>query len=324
MSTTYTGNSSNTQAPSPTPGPGVPPVVVLPADGDADNAASVAQAFKVLADFIAWLVGAIAVASAWAQSIFWWSDARGHKRYEIGHWGIPAGSVFTHTEMWSPAAGFGQAGIGPFTNGSWTFTSSAAGNSSLVSPPGVSSGLNFSNLAPCLQINLDSSGSGKHASWGDEPMAVFVDESIVELEWDASAFTVLSVQWDMGFAANGAAGSISKGVYFSRPDSPGTNWKAIAVDGGSPTTVDTGILANATSHQFRIACVGAGVSDDATARALFYIDGVVVADITSNLPVNDGSLMSTCFGGITTGSTASPRLLIGVKVSRQNTRLASF
>ena len=325
MSTNYTGVSTATQTPSSPPGPGVAPIVVLPSDGDADNAASVAQAFKVLADFIAWIVSAIAVASAWAQSIFWWSDARGHKRFEIDHFGLPSGSVYTKTEMWQPAAGFAQAGAGPFTNGSWTFTSNAAGNSSLVSPPGISAGLNFSNLTPCLQVNLDSSGSGKHASWGQAPLAIFVDEGVVELEWDASPYTVSAVQWDMGFAANGAAGSISKGVYFSRPDSVGTNWQAIAVDGGSPTTVDTGVLANAAStHQFRIIVVGATASDDSTARALFFIDGALVANITSNLPVNDGSSASACFGGITTSAIASPRLLLGPPVSRQNTRIATL
>lgn len=51
----YTGDPAATQAPSPPPGQDVEPVGDLPDDGDALNAASVAQAFKVCLDFIAWL-----------------------------------------------------------------------------------------------------------------------------------------------------------------------------------------------------------------------------------------------------------------------------
>jgi hypothetical protein len=51
--TNYTGVPSSTQPPSPTPGAGVAPIVALPNDGEPANAASVAQAYKVLADFIA-------------------------------------------------------------------------------------------------------------------------------------------------------------------------------------------------------------------------------------------------------------------------------
>ncbi len=53
MSSNYTGDPTATQSPGPTPGYGNYPIVVLPADGDALNAASVAQAYKELADFVA-------------------------------------------------------------------------------------------------------------------------------------------------------------------------------------------------------------------------------------------------------------------------------
>lgn len=50
MPTTYSGSPTSAQSPSAAPGPGVVATLSLPADGDADNAASVAQAFKVAAD----------------------------------------------------------------------------------------------------------------------------------------------------------------------------------------------------------------------------------------------------------------------------------
>lgn len=54
MSSNYTGDPTAAQAPSPPPGRDIEPVTTLPTDGDAGNAASVMQAFKVLADFVAW------------------------------------------------------------------------------------------------------------------------------------------------------------------------------------------------------------------------------------------------------------------------------
>jgi hypothetical protein len=55
VSTNYTGDPSATQSPGPTPGPGVIPIMNLPADGDPLAAASVAQAFKESADYIAYI-----------------------------------------------------------------------------------------------------------------------------------------------------------------------------------------------------------------------------------------------------------------------------
>jgi hypothetical protein len=50
MSSNYTGNPAGVQSPATAPAVNNPPIAVLPSDGDADSAASVAQAFKVLAD----------------------------------------------------------------------------------------------------------------------------------------------------------------------------------------------------------------------------------------------------------------------------------
>jgi hypothetical protein len=57
MATNYTGSPTATQAPSAAPGPNVAPIVVIPADGEAANVASITQDFKVNADFIAFLTG---------------------------------------------------------------------------------------------------------------------------------------------------------------------------------------------------------------------------------------------------------------------------
>lgn len=68
MSVNYTGNPAAVEAPSPAPGTNVAPVVVLPADGDPASAASVAQALKVPADFLAFLA-AMPTFGPWGYSL---------------------------------------------------------------------------------------------------------------------------------------------------------------------------------------------------------------------------------------------------------------
>lgn len=56
MPTNYTPDSTAAQPPSPAPNGENPPILVLPADGDALNASAWMQAFKVLGDWVVWLV----------------------------------------------------------------------------------------------------------------------------------------------------------------------------------------------------------------------------------------------------------------------------
>jgi len=54
MPSSYTGSPTAIQAPGVQPAPGVAPIVTLPSDGDGDSAASIAQAFKELSDYVAY------------------------------------------------------------------------------------------------------------------------------------------------------------------------------------------------------------------------------------------------------------------------------
>jgi hypothetical protein len=53
--TNYTGNATNTQAPSPQPGPATVVIIATPNDAEAANAASLLQPWKALADDLAWI-----------------------------------------------------------------------------------------------------------------------------------------------------------------------------------------------------------------------------------------------------------------------------
>lgn len=56
----------------------------------------------------------------------------------------------------------------------------------------------------------------------------------------------------------------------------GANWQAQCASGGSTTTVDTGVAANTSYHEFRIECK--------TGSVVFFLDGTLVATITTNIP----------------------------------------
>jgi len=55
----------------------------------------------------------------------------------------------------------------------------------------------------------------------------------------------------------------------------GANWQAQCAVGNVPTTVDTGIAANTSYHEFRIECK--------TGEVVFFLDGALVATITTNI-----------------------------------------
>lgn len=57
-----------------------------------------------------------------------------------------------------------------------------------------------------------------------------------------------------------------------------TQWQAVASDGSSNTIVASGVTGDTASHVFLIVC------NDSVPNAKFYIDGVLVATITTHLP----------------------------------------
>lgn len=152
---------------------------------------------------------------------------------------------------------------------------------------------------------------------------MFTDDALITLDMDITAYTALSVDWVLGFTTVGElVNSVQHGAFFIRPDTAGTNWLCRTINGGSPTQVDSGVLGSAnTPHHFAIALVGANVDDASAARALFFIDGTLVANITASLPQT--SQMLPLFGGFTTGSTANPVMLSGPVSYSQITAIAT-
>jgi hypothetical protein len=119
VASNYTGNQGSTQAPSGPPTPDGNPVASIPVDGDPVNAASVAQGFKMAADWLAWLTKPKAIATSWVQAIRRYRSAVGHTRAVIDHLGFLNGRVVSWDEPWPWAVGGslelggGSATLGP-------------------------------------------------------------------------------------------------------------------------------------------------------------------------------------------------------------------
>jgi hypothetical protein len=81
----------------------------------------------------------------------------------------------------------------------------------------------------------------------------------------------------------------TNGVVFVYDESTSVNWLAKCFDNGIETSVDTGFAVSVQYQTFRI-----DVTEDAS-QALFYINGTLVATITTNIPVIGGQFVGQGF-----------------------------
>jgi hypothetical protein len=294
------------------PQPETAPVLELFADGEAANAASVSQAFRTIANHLGWHYKPRAKAAAWLKSIkrFW--TARGHTHYGFDHFGLPNGRSVVWREdlpvffdhIATAADTVHPFGVTPTASTTveqhvpgWYYAAKKLVVDALVDQTivmvtepsssagtyGLREGSRVVKLTAHPSLN-DTAAIMKAAS------ARFSDDILAVLEWDAGAVfaPLASVFVTMGLASSLAshATTILAGCYFKRNGTE--NWKCVTrQSGGGATEVDSGVAASygTGAHQrFRVAWVGAGVDDSSAARALFWIDDALVANITTNLP----------------------------------------
>ena len=93
MPSTYVGDATLAESPSPAPSPTSIPQLTLPSPGDGDTAASVAQAYKALANEVSWLKEPRGVVGNWNQFLRKYENARQQKRFLVDHMGYPAGDL---------------------------------------------------------------------------------------------------------------------------------------------------------------------------------------------------------------------------------------
>jgi hypothetical protein len=337
MPSNYTGNPSATQAPSPTPDAGSPPIVQTPSDGEPANAASVTQMVKVPADFIAWMQSPFPAPSVWAQKIWGVKDALGHQRWYLDHFGLPRESRLAWNEDFTPAPTFNAAGTGTVnvgrqqivTVGAGALTASVQPGSAYTNPPYPASlvGTFAPNSSRQFVGILDGGAGGNLTQMrlnDNYATAAFASDTLISCVWDFAPFTNSAVNWVVGFAGSGeSVNTVSHGAFFIRPNTAGTNWLCRTINGGSPTEVDSGVLASTTMRTMRIDLVGGSFTDDGTARAFFYIDGNPVANITATLAINVGALALPLAGGVVQSTITNPVFLLNGIRYAQLTRVAT-
>lgn len=273
MSSTYTPDPTATQAPAAVPDPDDFPLETLPAAGDGATAASVAQAFKVLGDYIAWLKAPRSKASAWTQWLRPYKNARLQRRAELDHEGMPGGNIIAYDEYWDrTAAGLFGANLG------WLATpgngSVLPGAPNLSAPGGGAFG--YVTMAPAMNVlGVPAASHLCRASGLLVPHANMVASVAYPLNLtNVGTNHILAVHGLVNHTST--PDSIGFGARF-RKDSADTNWFC-EVDGVGAVDSTVPPVAN-TYQRFKIVVLGSGTSDDSTARTLFFIDDAMVANV---------------------------------------------
>jgi hypothetical protein len=307
--TPYQGNELATQAPSPPPTPGVRPTANLPADGDPPNASTYIQGYKVAMDFLAWLMNPGAQASVWLEAIHRWRAANGQTRFAIDHLGFPAGQIVGWDQPW--AMSVLKTAITGLPDDieqapGWYYGApilAGAGVSSLTS---VSVGvLSYNHME--LRV-ADTLGDYTYLEL-PRALAKWSNDQHLVLEWLMGHVGTTITQYHAGMHGAGAPGLGNMEDLAEFRKDPGGNWFAVTRADGAYTTTDTGISAN--DARFRIEWHGSTVADDATAAVRFYVNGVLKATHTTNLPRTSG-LAHPFFAIVNTvGGSQSNKLQIG-------------
>jgi hypothetical protein len=284
---TYTGNPVSAHTPATAPDPAALPILTLPASGDPATAASVMQAFQVLADYIAWEKVPKAKASAWIQAIKQFKDANGQGRFAVDHLGFPAGKLVAWQEDWSHYFTYPTAPGAGALFGRWIYRITTAG---IVVPAWV-------GAIGCLELDAgNGSGGGLTNVEAAGPVTAVniaggaTDADIaISMQFDVYSNLPNSGQSEQAFglALNGSgSGSgpftaqVPEAVAIVKPGSL-ANWQVYTkVAAGAVAYVDTGISATSGNlTRFRIERIGANASDDGTARAIVYANGAIVANV---------------------------------------------
>lgn len=248
MASDYTGNPSAAQSPSPAPGPGIIQTVRLPADGDALNAASVAQAWKTLVDRQAF-------------------DAY-------------PGRVCSFRERWDIAAATltnANTGVIADLAKRWTWFISAGTTQTATFQNPSTAGGNYA----CRNVKLNQ-GTGNAAQvsglWTSFPIweaPSVTYRALYEFDVQATSSTLNSREWHIGLTS-GASGFTNEVGFYS--DYTLANWQANT--GGAFT--DTGVAVSVGTTWVRLAFLIDTTLG--TPSVTFYINGTLSATRTVNLP----------------------------------------
>lgn len=304
MSTNYTGVPTATQAPSGPPVPGGAPVVRIPADGDAENAASITQMIKAVADWVAWLFLPRSRASQWVEEILIFRDAALRKRFGIDHLGFPGGQLNIWPQDWGLTLTQNNTGTTPATQDGWYFNVTKTTGTGQVTVQAPSASFIGSRLVHC-----DCGDTAADYSYLAKAGPCLINaNNLIAMQWDARIPSLQNYTYVMGFHDNVSFITPGHGTQIRFYNNGGAgNWRCQTDDGTTQTDADSGVAIATGTHRFRIEFHGAAVDEAGAERALFFIDGALVANVTTTLPsIGIGSAADVLFGlrnaGGTTGT----------------------
>jgi hypothetical protein len=288
MPTDYPGDPVATEAPSVPPTPGVVPIVQIPNDGEARNAASITQALKVLADFQAWQMSPRAQAGAggidvkYEEAVQIWRSAKLHKRFGIDHLGYPMGQIQRWEQDWE--VGLSQSGTGSSatTDDGWAFVVLKAGGGT----GSVVTHIPSTTWPESRYARVDTGdGAGDKSLITKLPPCFFHADVALAMEWTAKIPSLQNYSIGMGFNTeiSFSAGGHGPIAQFYNVGGSG-NWRCHTDDGTTLNDQDSGEAVGTAKTRFRIEYHGANVDDAATERVLFFINGALVGNLTANMP----------------------------------------
>ena len=285
MPTPYTPDPLVAQAPSPAPAPENLPILNLPLGPEGRNVSSIAQAFKTLGDHLAWLKVPRGVTSLATQFIQRWKNSGGRTRFGLDRFGFPAASVIQWREWWTATGTYNAATVVNYLEGlgnGWRKHITGTG-ALLIRHSGLSHQAHG-------HAQVDAGTLAGHAcTIESSPAARFYAglECAVEFSVMLSHTGMPGLEVLAGINGVDFTDSSCRGKWGLRfiAISGTANWQASTHDGSSETLVDTGVPTTGSADtRFRIEYRGSAVNEGGAAAALFFIDGVHKATITTTLP----------------------------------------
>ena len=295
MPTTYTSDSDGaTLAPDLGQTPEGTPKLALPIDGEAANAASIAQAFKVLGNWLARAMkpkGSTTVANRY---LWRGRTSLGHTRFALDRNGLPAGTYLQMQERWPIITALS----GPPTSQelplypsiTWrSFCSAVASGQLFVHPPAVGGFAGVPNSRMGFVRLVAGDVLNQYYGLQGTPMCAFHDDADITWETILNVDNIASATKPdvMAGFADGVSGDprTMPGCYFWR-DATTPNWQAVCRDATSETVVDTTIAVSAGANmRARIEYRGANVNDGGARTVYFFLGQIPVASITTTVPI---------------------------------------
>lgn len=312
MPSNYPGNATAVQAPGAAPGSGVAPILSLPADGDPDNAATFAQAFKECADYIAYIQSKISLGTPpvgdTPQARFY--DTAGNLRWLVDHNGFPMGRRSEVREEWIHNIGTVAATATPIVPMQrWSTTFTGAGGALTLTAPSSSYPAN----APTIITTGGACG-------------IFL-YTAAPLIHTGNTFLSTVVEWEAGSPTNVSSGTHSETIWMGLTDNPAApassnnycwfsctngqvNWQCANANGGAVTTVDSTVSESVfTSPGQRMRIELHGSASPYAGKARFFINEALVQTSATNLPAS--AALSFMVGSSGAASSVPVTLRIG-------------